>query len=88
MSAVARAVPGVVDAHDVRARRAGRALYVLLHVSAPPDLPLERAHALSEEVRHEVLHSFPGVVQVDVHVDPHAEDPATHHQETAHHFGA
>src|SRR5436309_3830767 len=42
----------VEDVHDVRARWAGRALYVTLNVSLPPDMPLEEAHQRTEEVRH------------------------------------
>ena len=80
-------VEGVEGVHDVRARWAGRALYVMLNVSVPPDIPLERAHRLTEQVRHAVMHEFPEVVQVDVHADPSGGDHATYHEETAHHFG-
>jgi cation diffusion facilitator family transporter len=79
-------VDGVEGAHDIRARWAGRALYVVLNVSLPPDVSLERAHQLCEEARHAVLHAFPEVVQVDVHADPSGQDHAAYHEETAHHF--
>jgi cation diffusion facilitator family transporter len=79
-------VDGVEGVHDVRARWAGRALYVMLNVSLPPQESLERAHQLCEEARHAVLHAFPEVVQVDVHADPSGEDRDAYHEETAHHF--
>ena len=79
-------VDGVDAVHDVRARYAGRALYVALNVSLSGDMPLERAHQLTEEARHAVLHAFPEVVQIDVHADPSGEDHAAYHEETAHHF--
>ena len=86
---IEHAVEGVEDiagAHDVRARWAGRALYVVLNVSLPPDMPLADAHQRTEEARHAVIHEFPEVVQVDIHADPAGADHAEFHQETAHHF--
>jgi cation diffusion facilitator family transporter len=82
---VARSVEHVTDVHDVRARWAGRALYVLLHVSLPSEMSLEEAHEAGEEVRHAVLHELPEAVQVDVHADPGGEQ-AAYHETTAHHF--
>ena len=81
----ARSVDRVADVHDVRARWAGRALYVLLHVSLPAEMSLEQAHEAGEEVRHAVLHELPEAVQVDVHADPGGEQ-AAYHETTAHHF--
>ena len=80
-------VEGVESVHDVRARYAGRALYVALNISLPGDISLERAHQLTEEARHAVLHAFPEVVQIDVHADPSGGDHDAYHEETAHHFG-
>jgi cation diffusion facilitator family transporter len=79
-------VEGIDGVHDVRARWAGRALYVVLNVELPGEISLERAHQLTEEARHAVMHAFPEVVQVDVHADPSGADHATYHEETAHHF--
>jgi cation diffusion facilitator family transporter len=81
---VAGAVGGVEDVHDVRARYLGRSLAVQLHADADPDLPLAEAHALAERVRHELVHSIPEIVAVDVHLDPAGHPDA--HAETAHHF--
>lgn len=85
----ARAVPRVIDAHDVQARWAGRSLLVNLHVSLDQDLPLHEAHDIGEDVRHAILHDIDGVAQVSVHFDPWAEgsDDAHYHRATAHHFG-
>ena len=79
-------VDGINGVHDVRARWAGRALYVVLNVSLPPDMPLADAHQRTEEARHAVIHEFPEVVQIDIHADPAGADHATYHEETAHHF--
>lgn len=84
----AAAVAGVRDVHDVRARWAGRSLYVQLHVCVEEDLPLHEAHAVGEAVRHAVLHEVDGVSQVTVHLDPWGEGKhqSVYHTLTAHHF--
>lgn len=76
-------VDEVLAVHSIRARFAGRGLYVLLHIELEGSLTLEAAHEVAESVRHRVLHSMRQIVQVDVHLDPvgHA-----HHELTAHHF--
>jgi cation diffusion facilitator family transporter len=83
----ARSVGGVADVHDVRARWAGRSLYVQMDLAVPEDLPLRDAHAIAEEVRHAVLHGTEGVSQVTVHVDPWSDgaDRSHYHAVTAHH---
>ncbi|HEX4865073.1 MAG TPA: cation diffusion facilitator family transporter [Acidimicrobiales bacterium] len=83
----ARSVQGVADVHDVRARWAGRSLYVQMDLAVPEDLPLRDAHAIAEEVRHAVLHGTDGVSEVTVHVDPWSEanHRSAYHVLTAHH---
>lgn len=68
--AQAASVPGVAQIEDVRARWAGRQLYVALNISADGSLSLADAHAIAERVRQEVLAHVPGAAMVDIHVDP------------------
>lgn len=82
---VALAVDGVLDVHDVRARHAGRSLLVQVHVDVDGDLSLRDAHAIGEEVRHDLVHEFDALHAIDVHLDPHGAEDA--HADTAHHFG-
>jgi cation diffusion facilitator family transporter len=84
MYEVATAVDGVEGVHDLKARRAGRAVLVQLHVDLPPDLPLRDAHAIAEQVRHEIMHHDPQVASVQIHLDPAGEHDEAH-RETAHH---
>jgi cation diffusion facilitator family transporter len=83
----ARAVPGVRDVHDVRARWAGRSLYVQMDLAVDEHRPLREAHDIAEEVRHRVLHGTDGVSDVMVHLDPWSADAGRHpyHAVTAHH---
>lgn len=83
---VAGGVDGVLGVHDVRARYLGRSLAVQLHAEADPDLSLRAAHAIGEEIRHELVHALPDILAVDVHLDPAGEAPGAH-AGTDHHFG-
>ena len=67
--ALARAVPGVIDVHDLRTRQAGQQWFMQLHLELPGDLPLSDAHELGEEVRRAIEQRF---IQADVlvHKDP------------------
>lgn len=68
--AEAAAVPGVEQIEDVRARWAGRRLYIALNIGARGSLPLTEAHAIAERVRQEILSHVQGAAMVDIHVDP------------------
>lgn len=68
--AEAAAVPGVEQVEDVRARWAGRRLYIALNIGASGSLPLAEAHAIAERVRQEILSHVQGAAMVDIHVDP------------------
>jgi cation diffusion facilitator family transporter len=83
----ARSVPGVEDVHDIRARWAGRSLYVQMDLAIDEGLALRDAHAIAEEVRHAVLHAIDGVSDVTVHLDPWSEGAhrSSYHAMTAHH---
>jgi divalent metal cation (Fe/Co/Zn/Cd) transporter len=75
----------VEGVHDVRARWAGRSLFVVLAIALDPMLPLDEAHAIAEAVRHALLHEVDGVAMVDVHMDPAGDAHAAAHADTAHH---
>lgn len=67
---IAIAVEEVHEVHDIRARWAGRSLYILLHISLPGDLTIEQGHDIGEEVRRRIVQALPNVIQVDTHIDP------------------
>lgn len=67
--ALARAVPGVVDVHDLRTRESGQQWFMQLHLELPGDLPLSEAHELGEQVRHAIQQRF-SQAEVLVHKDP------------------
>lgn len=74
---LAQAVPGVREVADVRARWAGRRLYIAFNIGADAALTLAQAHTIAETARQEVLAHVAGAAIVDIHVDPLGlpEDP-------------
>ncbi len=69
IKAVAEAVPGVADCHDVRVRTSGPSLFVDVHILAAGDWPLAQAHALTEAVEEAIRQEFPAA-DVTVHPEP------------------
>jgi len=66
---LARAVPGVIDVHDLRTRQSGQHWFMQIHVELPASLSLEQAHACGEQVRQRIEQRFPQA-DVLVHKDP------------------
>lgn len=66
----ALSVSGVQEVEDIRARWAGRQLYVALNLGADATMTLAEAHAIAERVRQEVIAHVAGAAIVDIHVDP------------------
>jgi len=82
---IAASVKGVQEVHDVRARWLGHNITVELHICIDGDKSLVEAHAIGEEVRHELLEHVPRLTEVIVHADPVERSPNEHHPERHHH---
>ncbi len=82
---IAASVKGVQEVHDVRARWLGHNITVELHICIDGDKSLVEAHAIGEEVRHELLEHVPRLTEVIVHADPVERFPNEHHPERHHH---
>lgn len=79
-------VTGVVAVTEVRARWVGHRLLAQVRLSVGGTLQVTEAHAIAEEVHHELLHHVPNLSEAIVHVDPSGtgSDP---HAATRHHRG-
>jgi cation diffusion facilitator family transporter len=63
----------VLGYHKVRARRSGAVRHVDLHLQLDPELTLQEAHRVAEEVEDEIRNAFPAV-HVITHVEPATEE--------------
>ena len=61
--------PEIAGYHELRARRAGRARYIDLHLQFRSGTSLEQAHSLAHRVRDAIVAEFP-TAQVLIHVEP------------------
>jgi cation diffusion facilitator family transporter len=82
---IASAVPGVEQVTDVRARWVGHTLHVVMNIEVDAELTLLKAHAIAEEVRHQLFHKVKGISEVLIHTDPSSAS-GDFHTELAHHI--
>ena len=69
IEAIARAHPGVKDAHDLKTRSSGLTKFIQLHIEVDRDLSVVLGHAIGLEVQAEIARAFPGA-EIIIHVDP------------------
>lgn len=67
---VVDAVEGATDCHAVRTRGTEGEVYMDLHILVDPQMTIERAHKVADEVERAVGKAFPQVVDIVVHVEP------------------
>lgn len=72
LQAVIEGVGGVVHHHDIKTRRAGRDIFIDLHIQVPPRISISEAHNIAESVRYELRRKAPQITDAMVHID--AED--------------
>lgn len=72
--ALALAVEGVIELHDLRTRQSGQQRFIQLHITMAGDISLAQAHAIGEEVERRIMAEF-NSAEVLVHHDPLKSDP-------------
>lgn len=65
-----RSVPEVKGFHDFRTRVSGTRMFLEIHLEMDGNLPLSKAHDVSEKVEDKILAAYPQA-QVIVHQDPY-----------------
>jgi len=70
--------PKVKGYHSLRGRLAGNLALIDVCIHLPPNLPLEEAHGIAEELEEQVKERVPFVKEVVIHVEP-----STAHDERA-----
>jgi cation diffusion facilitator family transporter len=84
---IANRVEGVKGVGAIKLQWLGHRCFTDLCIGVTPEMTLAEAHRIAEDVRHELLHDFPALVDVTVHADPYTGDsPDRFHDLTAHHF--
>lgn len=60
---------GALEAHDIRTRQAGRALFIEFHLVVPGVMTVDQAHAICDRLEHSIENSIEGS-EVVIHVEP------------------
>jgi cation diffusion facilitator family transporter len=85
----AAAVPGVISVHDAAIRWVGHRQRAELHITVDCSLLTRQSHHIAEQVRHDLFHALPALIEATVHVDPcECEFYQDHHHHTAHHVSS
>lgn len=68
MKRIAESVHGVSGVHNVRFRKSGPVTFGEMHLEVQKDLPLDKAHAISEEVEEKIKERFKDVESITIHM--------------------
>lgn len=68
--AAVEAVPGVGNAHRIRTRGTRGDVYADLHVLVDPHMTVAVSHELADRIESEIIHRFPQVKDILVHIEP------------------
>ncbi len=82
---IASHVNGVMDVHSAAVRWVGHRLWGEMHVTVDCNITVLQGHIITEEVRHDLFHKFPALIEVVVHADPCECDQSIEYHPTAHH---
>ena len=74
IKAIVRAHPEVLSMHDLKTRAAGLTTFIQVHIELDPQMPLSRAHAVSDAVENELCAAFERA-EVIIHQDPAGLEP-------------
>ena len=69
VTALAKGIPGVVECHRVRVRRVGPIQFADLVLDVPRTMPLEQAHAVTDQLEELVRRKYPSA-DLTVHFEP------------------
>ena len=61
---------GVCDWHKLRTRSVGREIFLDLHILVNPDLNIEQAHDITEEIEESLANSLGRPMNVTIHIEP------------------
>lgn len=85
---IAAAPKEVMDVHDVAIRWVGHRQRAEFHIIVDCQMSTCHSHEIAENIRHELFHVMPALVDVTVHVDPCQCDRCGDPHPTAHHAAA
>ena len=71
--AIMEEIPGVGGCHNLFLRQGPDGYDIVVHCVARPDLPVQEAHRISDQIEKHLQAQVPGIAQVLVHMEPDEE---------------
>lgn len=71
--AIARDTPGLLDCHSLVVHEVGRNILVSVHCTLEPNLPIGRAHEITEDLEFKFRKEFPQIMKVSIHAEPRGQ---------------
>jgi divalent metal cation (Fe/Co/Zn/Cd) transporter len=67
---VAKRFPEIKEVHEVKVRRIGNTMHLVLHCTFDSKMSIKKAHELSNKVESAIRDAYPNVARIDVHEEP------------------
>jgi divalent metal cation (Fe/Co/Zn/Cd) transporter len=71
--AIASAVKGVNDVHELKTRRNGISFIIDAHIAVNPDISIVEAHDIATDVEDALRSRYGQETQINIHVEPSAD---------------
>jgi cation diffusion facilitator family transporter len=72
IESLATGVEGVKSVHNLSSVYSKGKLFIILHATVDPDMPLEKAHSIAEEIEENLKREIDDIENVTVHIDPYS----------------
>lgn len=66
----AKRFPEIKQVHDIKVRRIGNRLHVVLNCHFDPDTTMKKAHEISSRLENAIKDRYPDVTRIDIHEEP------------------
>lgn len=71
ISKIASNVPNVIDAHDIRTRKIGEAIFVDMHILVDKNITVKEGHDIAKAVKKTLLKQNSNILDVLIHIEPY-----------------
>ena len=71
ISNIAQSIPNVINAHDIRTRKIGEAIFVDMHILVDKNITVKEGHDIAKEVKKTLLKQNSNILDVLIHIEPY-----------------
>ena len=71
ISNIAQNIPNVINAHDIRTRKIGEAIFVDMHILVDKNITVKEGHDIAKAVKRTLLEQNTNILDVLIHIEPY-----------------